>query len=164
MPARISHGGRSCGGRRLRKRRMGFQARPDQEFRMSNDECLMNDEARSPRRGIQPSSPFGFRQSDFFRHSSLDFFYTDGIGSPSCGNEKGTLSMNYGAEKQRFDGDGFVIVRQFLTPGELTELTNQLDRYIRDIVPGLSDAHAFYHERGRPETLKQMQFMQVDNF
>ena len=72
--------------------------------------------------------------------------------------------MNYDAEKQRFDRDGFVIVRQFLTRDELTELSTQLERYIREVVPGLSDAHAFYHDRARPETLKQMQFMQVDNF
>ena len=72
--------------------------------------------------------------------------------------------MNYDAEKQEFDRDGFVIIRQFLTKDELSELATQLDRYIRDVVPGLSDAHAFYHDRARPETLKQMQFMQGDPF
>ncbi|MBI3866115.1 MAG: phytanoyl-CoA dioxygenase family protein [Planctomycetia bacterium] len=66
--------------------------------------------------------------------------------------------------KQAFDRDGFVIVRQFLTADELGKLTAQLDRYIRDVVPGLPDTHAFYHDRARPETLKQMQFMQVDSF
>ncbi len=72
--------------------------------------------------------------------------------------------MSYESEKRTFDRDGFVVVRQFLTPNELTELTGQLVRYIRDVVPGLSDAHAFYHDRARPESLKQMQFMQVDPF
>jgi phytanoyl-CoA hydroxylase len=72
--------------------------------------------------------------------------------------------MNYDAERQKFDRDGFVIIRQFLTKEELSELTTQLDRYIREVVPGLSDVHAFYHERERPETLKQMQFMQGDPF
>jgi phytanoyl-CoA hydroxylase len=72
--------------------------------------------------------------------------------------------MTYESEKQAFDRDGFVVVRQFLTKSELTELTVQLERYIRDVVPRLSDAHAFYHDRARPETLKQMQFMQVDPF
>jgi phytanoyl-CoA hydroxylase len=72
--------------------------------------------------------------------------------------------MNYDAEKQKFDRDGFVILRQFLTKEEQSELSAQLDRYIRDVVPGLSDAHAFYHDRARPETLKQMQFMQGDPF
>lgn len=72
--------------------------------------------------------------------------------------------MNYEAEKQNFDRDGFVIVRQFLTGDELSRLATQIERYIREVVPGLSDAHAFYHDRTRPETLKQMQFMQVDSF
>jgi phytanoyl-CoA hydroxylase len=72
--------------------------------------------------------------------------------------------MSYESEKRAFDRDGFVVVRQFLTNSELAELTGQLERYIRDVVPGLSDAHAFYHDRARPETLKQMQFMQVDPF
>jgi phytanoyl-CoA hydroxylase len=72
--------------------------------------------------------------------------------------------MNYAVEKQTFNQDGFVVVRQFLTKSDLADLVGQLDRYIRDVVPGLSDAHAFYHDRVRPETLKQMQFMQVDPF
>jgi phytanoyl-CoA hydroxylase len=72
--------------------------------------------------------------------------------------------MNYESEERTFGRDGFVVVRQFLTNSELAELTGQLERYIRDVVPGLSDAHAFYHDRARPETLKQMQFMQVDPF
>lgn len=72
--------------------------------------------------------------------------------------------MDQNATKRDFDRDGFVVVRQFLTSGELGELSAQLDRFIRDVVPGLSDAHAFYHDRDRPETLKQMQFMQVDPY
>lgn len=72
--------------------------------------------------------------------------------------------MNYHAEKQAFEQDGFVVVRQFLDAAGLEELAGQLERYIRDVVPGLSDAHGFYHDRSRPETLKQMQFMQVDPF
>lgn len=72
--------------------------------------------------------------------------------------------MSYQAEKQRFDRDGFVIVRQFLTGSELADLVGQLDRYIGEVVPTLPDQHAFYQDRNRPETLKQMQFMQVDPF
>jgi phytanoyl-CoA hydroxylase len=68
------------------------------------------------------------------------------------------------AEKQRYDRDGFVIIRQFLTPAELSELTGHLDRYIRDVVPTLPETHAFYQDRDRPETLKQMQHMQSDPF
>ncbi|MEE3373348.1 MAG: phytanoyl-CoA dioxygenase family protein [Planctomycetota bacterium] len=56
--------------------------------------------------------------------------------------------------------DGFVVLRQFLPPSDLQELTDSLDAYIRTIVPGLPDSSAFYHDRRRPETLKQMQHFQ----
>jgi len=66
--------------------------------------------------------------------------------------------------KQAYDRDGFVIVRQLLGRGEFAELVDNLHRLIRDVVPTLPDSHAFYHDRSRPETLKQMQFMGVDPF
>jgi phytanoyl-CoA hydroxylase len=72
--------------------------------------------------------------------------------------------MAYEQYKEPFDRDGFVIVRQFLTPAELGELSANLDRYIRETVPTLPDSHAFYDDRRRPETLKQMQYMGVDPF
>jgi len=72
--------------------------------------------------------------------------------------------MPYEEHQPAYDRDGFVIVRQFLAPAEFGELTANLDRYIRDVVPTLPDAHAFYDQKGRPETLKQMQHMGVDPF
>lgn len=67
-------------------------------------------------------------------------------------------------EKSDYDRDGFVVVRQFLSEAALAELKDNLDRYVRDVVPGLSDADAFYDDRSRPETLKQMQHMGVDPY
>jgi phytanoyl-CoA hydroxylase len=72
--------------------------------------------------------------------------------------------MNPQDLKTTFDSDGFVIVRQFATDDELEELTTNLDRDIREVVPGLPDSSAFYQDAGRPETLKQMQHMGVDPF
>ncbi|MFO1095475.1 MAG: phytanoyl-CoA dioxygenase family protein [Planctomycetaceae bacterium] len=72
--------------------------------------------------------------------------------------------MSFDSYKPQYDRDGFVIVRQFLPPDEFAELRRQLDRYISDVVPNLPDSHAFYIDRARPETLKQMQHMQVDPF
>ena len=72
--------------------------------------------------------------------------------------------MSFTQYKPAFERDGFVIVREFLTPVEFKELTSNLDRYIRDVVPTLEDSHAFYVEKGKPETLKQMQHMDVDPF
>ena len=72
--------------------------------------------------------------------------------------------MSFNEYKPAFDRDGFVIVPGFLPPDELAELTANLDRYVREVVPTLEDAHAFYVEKGRPETLKQMQHMGIDPF
>jgi phytanoyl-CoA hydroxylase len=66
--------------------------------------------------------------------------------------------------KPAFNQDGYVIVRQLLTPAKFAELTSNLDRYIRDVVPTLPDQHAFYVDRSRPETLKQMQHMDLDPY
>jgi phytanoyl-CoA hydroxylase len=72
--------------------------------------------------------------------------------------------MNYESHKAAYDRDGFVIVRQLLSKPEFDDLCNNLDRYIRDVVPRLHDQHAFYDDKTRPETLKQMQHMGVDPF
>ena len=70
--------------------------------------------------------------------------------------------MAFELEKQLYDQHGFVIVRQLLPEKDFTELKQNLDRYIRDVVPGLPDGDAFYQDRSRPETLKQMQRMGCD--
>lgn len=72
--------------------------------------------------------------------------------------------MNYSQAKRDYDQNGFAVVRNFLTGDELAALQAQLDRYILEVVPTLDDAKAFYHDRARPETLKQMQYMQGDAF
>lgn len=70
--------------------------------------------------------------------------------------------MTFELEKQHYDQHGFVIVRQLLGETDFTELKDNLNRYIRDVVPGLPDGDAFYQDRSRPETLKQMQRMGGD--
>lgn len=72
--------------------------------------------------------------------------------------------MDFKAEKQHYDEHGFVIVRQLLGRRDFTELQQNLERYIRDVVPTLPDADAFYQDRSRPETLKQMQRMGWDPY
>ena len=52
----------------------------------------------------------------------------------------------------------------FLTADEFAALRAQLHRYIREVVPTLPDKHAFYVDKSRPETLKQMQHMTDDPF
>lgn len=67
-------------------------------------------------------------------------------------------------QKALFDRDGFVVIRRLLPPDELAQLRQNLDRYIREVVPELPDADAFYEHRDRPETLKQLQRMGCDPF
>ena len=72
--------------------------------------------------------------------------------------------MQMDSHRPLFERDGFVVIRQLLPPGELAQLQDNLDRYVRDVVPGLQDADAFYEDRARPETLKQLQRMGQDSF
>jgi phytanoyl-CoA hydroxylase len=72
--------------------------------------------------------------------------------------------QNFNQYRSAFDRDGFVVVRQFLPPADLADLLANLDRYIREVVPRLPDSDAFYIDRSRPETLKQMQHMAGDPY
>ncbi len=74
------------------------------------------------------------------------------------------MSTPFAEFKPDFDRDGFAVVPQFLTGDDFAELTDNLDRYIREVVPTLPDAKAFYEGRSRPETLKQLQAMGGDPF
>ncbi|MBC8351014.1 MAG: phytanoyl-CoA dioxygenase family protein [Planctomycetes bacterium] len=66
--------------------------------------------------------------------------------------------------KQRYHRDGFVVVYKFLDGDQLQLLNANLDRYINEIVPNLPPSDAFYQDRSRPETLKQLQHMGQDSF
>jgi phytanoyl-CoA hydroxylase len=72
--------------------------------------------------------------------------------------------MPTGNVKSIFDRDGFVVIRDFLPPNDLRDLRQNLDRYIRDVVPTLPDTDAFYEDRSNPATLKQLQRMGSDPF
>jgi phytanoyl-CoA hydroxylase len=72
--------------------------------------------------------------------------------------------MSVDADKRHYDEHGFVILRRFLEGADLATLQAELDRYIRDVVPTLPDSGAFYQDRSRPETLKQLQHMDGDPF
>ena len=72
--------------------------------------------------------------------------------------------MTYESEKQLYDEHGFVIVRQLLSESEFAALRENVDRYVREVVPTLPDSEAFYQDRTRPETLKQLQRMGRDRY
>lgn len=66
--------------------------------------------------------------------------------------------------KSTYDTDGFVVIRQFLPPEELATLQNELQRYIEQVVPTVTNGDAFYEDRARPETLKQLTRIEQDAF
>jgi phytanoyl-CoA hydroxylase len=72
--------------------------------------------------------------------------------------------MSFQQYKQPFDADGFCVIKPFLDSDELKRLSSELDRYIADVVPTLPEKAAFYDDRDRPETLKQLQHMMDDPF
>lgn len=72
--------------------------------------------------------------------------------------------MTPSAAKREYDQEGFVVIRGFLAGDELRRLQQNIDRYIHEVVPQLPDGDAFYEDRERPETLKQLNRMQQDPF
>ena len=67
-------------------------------------------------------------------------------------------------DQQTYAEQGFIILREFLDGALMAELNQQLSRYINDVVPQLADSDAFYEDRSRPETLKQLNRMDSDAF
>lgn len=63
-----------------------------------------------------------------------------------------------------FERDGFVVIRNFLPQPEFQTLVANVDRYVREVVPTLGDRDAFYDDRSKPETLKQLARMEQDAF
>jgi phytanoyl-CoA hydroxylase len=72
--------------------------------------------------------------------------------------------VNSNDAKRQYDQDGFVVVRNFLDRESVQELTANLDRYIREVVPHLPAGDAFFQDRSNPQTLKQLQHMGQDAF
>ena len=73
--------------------------------------------------------------------------------------------MDYAHLKSQYDREGFVIVRQLLSRDDFAELNANLDRYIRDVVPGLPATDAFYEvDQSQPGSLKQLHRMEQDSF
>jgi phytanoyl-CoA hydroxylase len=72
--------------------------------------------------------------------------------------------VDYSQHAAEFETQGFTIVRQLLPAAEFAELQRELDRYIREVVPTLPETHAFFQDRAKPETLKQLQHMGVDPY
>ena len=58
-----------------------------------------------------------------------------------------------------FYDDGFVKVPSFFNGAELVEIEKNLCRFVREVIPSLAPAEAFYEDRNLPGSLKQIQRM-----
>lgn len=65
--------------------------------------------------------------------------------------------LDFEALRQAYDEDGFVVVRGLYANDEFKELTANLDRYVKTIVPQLPKEAAFFDDYSKPETLRKMQ-------
>ncbi len=67
--------------------------------------------------------------------------------------------------KADFDRHGYAIARGLLPPADFAELNRQLDRYVREVVPGLPEGDAVYDaDRSHPESLRQLHRIDQDPF
>ena len=64
------------------------------------------------------------------------------------------------AVKAVFDEHGYVVLRGFLSEGEVAETRRELDRYIDKVIPNIPVDRVFYEDKDKPETLKQLPSMQ----
>ena len=70
-----------------------------------------------------------------------------------------TASTSEQGLRQRFHGDGLVALPQFVSGHEMAKLIANVDRFVKDVVPGLPAEHVFYEVRNDAATLKQVQQM-----
>lgn len=59
--------------------------------------------------------------------------------------------------KPEFDADGYVAVPGFLDSGEVAELQNETERFIREKVQSLPEEAVYYEDKSDHATLKQVQ-------
>jgi phytanoyl-CoA hydroxylase len=59
--------------------------------------------------------------------------------------------------RKSYEQDGFVIIRNLFSPEEFKELSDNLDRYVSEVVPTLPKDQAFFDDYSRPVTLRKMQ-------
>ena len=62
-------------------------------------------------------------------------------------------------EFESYARDGFVMLPGFLDAPAIGEVSTQLDRVVRDVVPSMPAEHVFYEEKGDHSTLKQLQHL-----
>lgn len=65
------------------------------------------------------------------------------------------------ALKASFENDGYVFVKGFFSKEQVNEVNKELVEFIQATVPSMPANHVFYEDKEKPETLKQLQDLQV---
>ena len=60
-----------------------------------------------------------------------------------------------------FERDGFVYLPGFFTPAQVKEMNSELSAFIDQVVPVMPARHVVYEDRSKPDTLKQLQDLQI---
>lgn len=60
-----------------------------------------------------------------------------------------------------FDDDGYVAIKPLFGASMMAEINGELDRYIRDVMPGMPVEEVYFEDRTDRSTLKQMQKLSV---
>lgn len=71
--------------------------------------------------------------------------------------------MKAEAIKKMYDENGYVVIRKFLDANEISELKNEIDWFIKSMVPGLPRESVFYEDKNNLSTLKQIQHLDQHN-
>lgn len=61
--------------------------------------------------------------------------------------------------KEKFDRDGYTVISGLFSATEIDALNVQVDRYVKQIAPTLSDGDVFYEDPSKPASLKQLEHM-----
>jgi phytanoyl-CoA hydroxylase len=69
------------------------------------------------------------------------------------------LSQNSRELQEEFDRDGYVSIPEFFDAAEIEAIRENKERFIRDIVPTMSETEVYYDDKDDPNTLKQLQNM-----
>jgi phytanoyl-CoA hydroxylase len=64
-------------------------------------------------------------------------------------------------DKETYHRDGFVLLRGWYSPAEFTAMREAVERYVREVVPGLPGTEAFYEDKADATTLKQLPRMEI---
>ena len=64
--------------------------------------------------------------------------------------------INRQAVRARFAADGYVCFREYFSGEQLAELRYQMDRFVRDVLPGLPGGGGIWYDPARPATLMRM--------